>query len=599
MSINYIKVKNKEIFDEFSKKENLDVDNLQNYMPLYEKFFTLNKSNYNSINLNNKYHIKTLIKRANYNKYLGELTDQSNNYIERNIFFKFSPLIDPLKYLVGKYDESFNIYEMPSFIDTNSENDNVKEIIEKYSKIYDKNNVSYTDGFFSYLSSILLNKFNFLNGLDFYDIFLGNKNNFKVDITDDLEYLEDSEFFHKNLDNKFLFDKNVNISKIFNNTRKYKKELKLENLDDNEELLEDIIDLSIDSNELKLTEKNLEKLELKLEYDIEEVDKKTSKSELCDSETVSNTCKSKNTDGNSKRKTNETEKSCSSRSSNTENSQNTDTDESDSEEESESESSEDSQEEEDIFCTIDKFPVAVIALECCEDTLDSYIVNSNKIKDSEWESIVLQILFTLITYQKTLKFTHNDLHTNNIVYVKTEKKYLYYKFNGKHYKIPTFGKIYKIIDFGRAIYTYKGEIICSDSYSKDGDAYTQYNMEPYFNENKARLEPNYSFDLCRLGCSLFDYFIDDLEDVAKVKSSIKKIMLSWVFDDKNRNILYKNNGEERYEDFKLYKMIARTVHNHTPEKVLNNIVFENYIIAKKKINNQSSIFNIDELPSMY
>ena len=178
----------------------------------------------------------------------------------------------------------------------------IKEIIEKYSKIYDKNNVSYTDGFFSYLSSILLNKFNFLNGLDFYDIFLGNKNNFKVDITDDLEYLEDSEFFHKNLDNKFLFDKNVNISKIFNNTRKYKKELKLENLDDNEELLEDVIDLSIDLNESKLTEKNLEKLELKLEYDVEELDKKTSKSELCDSETVSNTCKSKNTDGNSKKK---------------------------------------------------------------------------------------------------------------------------------------------------------------------------------------------------------------------------------------------------------------------------------------------------------
>ena len=91
MSINYIKVKNKETFDEFSKKENLDVDNLQNYVPLYEKFFTLNKSNYNSINLNNKYHIKTLVKRANYNKYLGELSDQSNNFIQRNIFLNLVP----------------------------------------------------------------------------------------------------------------------------------------------------------------------------------------------------------------------------------------------------------------------------------------------------------------------------------------------------------------------------------------------------------------------------------------------------------------------------------------------------------------------------
>jgi hypothetical protein len=236
-------------------------------------------------------------------------------------------------------------------------------------------------------------------------------------------------------------------------------------------------------------------------------------------------------------------------------------------------------------------------MECCEDTLDSYIVN-NKIKDDEWESIVLQILFTLITYQNVFNFTHNDLHTNNIVYVSTEKKYLYYKYENKHYKVPTFGKIYKIIDFGRAIYKFKDELICSDSYAETGDANSQYNCEPYFNSNKPRLEPNYSFDLCRLGCSLFDYFIEDLEDIKKLKSQIKKIMITWVFDDNNKNILYKNNGDERYPDFKLYKMIARIVHNHTPHKVLKNHLFEKYTISKKKINNTGAIFNIDDLPIM-
>ena len=29
--------------------------------------------------------------------------------------------------------------------------------------------------------------------------------------------------------------------------------------------------------------------------------------------------------------------------------------------------------------------------------------------------------YDLITYQKTFHFTHNDLHTNNIMYIKTEK----------------------------------------------------------------------------------------------------------------------------------------------------------------------------------
>jgi hypothetical protein len=244
-----------------------------------------------------------------------------------------------------------------------------------------------------------------------------------------------------------------------------------------------------------------------------------------------------------------------------------------------------------------KYNFKMIVLECCEDTLDSYIL-SKKISDAEWESIVLQILFTLITYQKVFHFTHNDLHTNNIVYVFTDKKYLYYKYNNIHYKVPTFGKIYKIIDFGRAIYKFKTKFICSDSYSEDGDASTQYNCEPYFNENKPRIDPNYSFDLCRLGCSLFDYFIEDLDNIKKVKSSIKKIIIEWVFDDKNKNILYKNDGSERYPDFKLYKMIARIVHKHTPQNVLKNPLFEKYHIAKKKINNTSALFNIDSLEPM-
>ena len=69
----------------------------------------------------------------------------------------------------------------------------------------------------------------------------------------------------------------------------------------------------------------------------------------------------------------------------------------------------------------------------------------------------------------------------------------------------------KIIDFGRAIYTYNSKFFISDSFHPDGDAATQYNTEPYFNDKKPRLEPNFSFDLCRLACSIFDYVVDDLE----------------------------------------------------------------------------------------
>ena len=226
--------------------------------------------------------------------------------------------------------------------------------------------------------------------------------------------------------------------------------------------------------------------------------------------------------------------------------------------------------------------------------MDALLVN-DEIDDDELGCIVVQILMILATYQKLFNFTHNDLHTNNIMYIKTEKKYLCYKLNGKHYKVKTYGKIIKIIDFGRAIYTYKGVLNCSDSFAPDGDAVTQYNCEPFFDKSKTRVEPNYSFDLCRLGCSMIDFILDKTEDIDNIKLPIHKIILNWCLDDKGRNILYKADGTERYPDFKLYKMIARKVNKHKPVDELDDIYFKRFVVARKEINKSQSIMNIDTL----
>ena len=599
MELNYKKNNNTQLFETISNNNFLDISNVQNYFPLYNNYFDLNSNNYNSINLNNNYKLETIVEKFNYNKFTGEICDMCNNKCTKNIFIKFSPLIDPVKYMLGKYDNSYNILELPKLYNSDHIN-NTSEYYKKYNKIFDPNNSAYIDGFFSFLSSCLLNNYSFYNGLNYYGAFLGIKNNFKVNISEDLEFLNESDHFHKYRNSLFKIEGSDKIKNLFCKTNKYKKSL-LINTKTNDLNIDDlnIEDLNIDDlniQDLNIDDLNIEDLNIASLNNIEESrngNKSLTQEELeLTYENLDILDKSSTKSSNHNTSKNETtnSSSCSSRSSNTESLDSNNT-------ESYESSSEESCDDEEIFCSIDKFPVEIIVLECCENTLDSYI-SSKKIKDDEWESIVLQILFTLITYQKVFHFTHNDLHTNNIVYVITEKKYLYYKFNNTHYKVPTFGKIYKIIDFGRAIYRFKNKFICSDSYSQDGDAATQYNCEPYLNENKPRLDPNYSFDLCRLGCSLFDYFIDDLEDIKKLKSPIKKLMIEWVFDDKNKNILYKNDGSERYPDFKLYKMIARSVHKHTPQNVLKKPLFENYQIAKKKINNPEAIFNIDELPIM-
>ena len=223
-------------------------------------------------------------------------------------------------------------------------------------------------------------------------------------------------------------------------------------------------------------------------------------------------------------------------------------------------------------------------------------MNEKEIKCEEWRSIMFQVIITLATYQKLFSFTHNDLHTNNIMYVETKEKFLYYKFNNNYYKVPTYGKIYKIIDFGRSIYKYKSALFCSDSFSKGEDADTQYNTEPFFDENKPRLDPNMSFDLCRLGCSLFDYFIDELEEQEEVfkEDEMAKLICQWCLDDKGRNVLYKKNGDERYPEFKLYKMIARTVNKYVPKDVLTSKQFKKYIVKESDVNSKE-LMNIDIL----
>jgi hypothetical protein len=242
----------------------------------------------------------------------------------------------------------------------------------------------------------------------------------------------------------------------------------------------------------------------------------------------------------------------------------------------------------------------MICLEKCDGTLDELFEN-DLITHDTGTSAMMQIIMILLTYQKVFHFTHNDLHTNNIMYMRTTKEFLYYKINNKMYKVPTFGKIFKIIDFGRAIYKFQGNQYCSDSFALGGDGHTQYNCEPYMNENKPRLDPNYSFDLCRLGTSIYDFIID-IDDKEDDLDFFQKIILRWCKDDNGKNVLYKKNGDERYPNFKLYKMIARTVHNHTPQQQLNDQIFKLYELSMsdvdrfKNSSNFYQVMDIDTLP---
>jgi hypothetical protein len=596
--INYEKRKNSELFKGFLERNDLNFSTIQNYIPIYSRFFSLNPTNYNSINLNNKYYIHSIQNKLDHTNNIFTCNIKkinSDTCIQKNVFFKFAPLIDPFKYLIGKYDiKDETLFTLPKL---------TNHIATVHPKLLDENNTSYVDAFFSFLISKLKHNYDFVNGLDYYGSFIGIKNKYAIDVIDDIEYLIQSDFFNKNKnvafeieDYSFLLN-NVNNEKPplapikIDHTGSAKSGLSVHSIQ--EDLFEDLFSFDIavvddKLGSLVLTEENIK--EHTNVTDLVDITHSNMFTAISDPKTTTihsgSTCSSRTSYTSDSNEDNLNDDIVSST---------CDTEES---YESETSSTTDSSEQH-VEAIISKFPVNVICMENCEDTFDSLILR-DELTQEQWIAIFMQIIMTLITYQKCFSFTHNDLHTNNIMYINTNIKFLYYCYNKKYYKVPTFGKIFKIIDFGRSIYKFDGKVFCSDSFQTGGDAATQYNTEPYFNEKKPRLEPNYSFDLCRLACSIFDYLIDDLDEVADLEkcSPTVRLIYEWCLDDNGLNILYKNNGAERYPDFKLYKMIARYVHYHTPQAQLEREIFKSFLIAKKSVTKEivDKAMDIDKLP---
>lgn len=625
IEINYQKRKNKELFKSMEENKDISLSELQNYIPVYKTFFSLNETNYNSINLNNKWSIVELSDENNSSEKSGywknmhkcmskDVTNTKTQ--EANVFFKMAPLLNPFKYLTGKYvDCGKDIYKLPHL----TQNEDV------HPAMLDNNNSAYVDGCFTFLSSHLIHHHGFINGVDYYGSFLGHKNNFKVDVIEDLEHLISSEHFIKNKDILFSIEDYSHLE-LEDAPQEKLKPIKIHDFDDNvstdnaqnvlisediqqisDEIYEGIFDAPLSLDDLK--DMSLELVDVTLDCGEEDKsvrDKKMScalSSSSCSSRTSVTNSDDYISGQDDESVSDHSEEDGGSEGNRSESGSRTGSGSGSSNGESGSGSGSRScysseYIEETLNATINKFPVQIIAMEYCEATFDSLIENNN-MKNEEWISALMQVIMILLTYQKAFAFTHNDLHTNNIMYNATDKTHIYYLYKKVYYKVPTFGRIFKIIDFGRSIYKYKNHLFCSDSYQPGGDASTQYNTEPYLNENKPRVEPNYSFDLCRLACSIYDFIIEednvDEEYISKLKP-FARIIREWCLDDNSINVLYKTNGAERYPGFKLYKMIARHVHKHTPKAQLDRPEFAKFAVSKSNVKRGEHVVDIDQIP---
>ena len=581
--VQYKKPNHNNLFENISSI--YDMSRIQNYIPIYSTIFLLNENNFNKITLNTNETLLTLSSASELNT--------------ENIHVKFAPIMDPFRFIMGKYSHyTDELFCLPTFV---KQNDKI-EPSNPFYKINNPINSSYVDGFFYYLSTKLIEKYNFLNGVKSYGTFVGIKNNFKFKINDDLDYLITNNYFLKNSNKLFKVD---DYSTIFSDdeddcsgkhTNK-KNKINISNHSLIDTTFDDILDISeykphpslqepilceVISNEILIDENVID-----FEEDIDDViDFNENENE--DEDSNQNSSSDEEYDDSESDNDAEVEE-CSTN----ENKDCVDEDDEDDVWVTDSEDGDEEEEEEDIYVTLDKFPVTFIAMEKCNDTLDNLIEGNYFETDEMWYAMLLQIIMSLIVYQKAFTFTHNDLHTNNVMYVETDMEYIEYIHNKIKYRVPTFGKIYKIIDFGRSIYKVNDVLLCSDSYDLKGDAHSQYNFEPFFNSKNKKVIPNPSFDLCRLATSMLDFLLENPTKNPDVCCLIEE----WCQDDNGKNVLYKKNGDERYPEFKLYKMIARNVNRHTPENQLNRNCFMSFVSTSKE--NTKSTIDIDRIPTFF
>jgi hypothetical protein len=264
-----------------------------------------------------------------------------------------------------------------------------------------------------------------------------------------------------------------------------------------------------------------------------------------------------------------------------------------------SETSESDEEFVEYFAEFTDFPVQVTLLEKAEGTMDD-LMDAEEYGEgweTRWKAWIFQVIAALVAAQHWFGFAHNDLHTNNVMWSRTDKPYLYYsakKSNGKTtlFKVPTFGYIMKVIDFGRASFHLPSGFFISDAFYPGNDAAHQYNCEPFFDSrNGKKVEPNPSFDLCRLSVSMLESLFPKRPEIAHpitimsregsktyatTVSPLYNLLWEWVTDDEGKNMLRLPNGEERYPDFDLYSAIAEDVHKAVPSQQIEKALFAEF-----------------------
>ena len=188
VDINYKKTDSSALFESASKVAGFT--STQSYTPLLNQLFNLSGNNCNRVVLSHPISIAEFKEKKGENVYVCSVEDKYGAVSQKTVFFKYSPMQDPLTYLVGEGE----LEELPYF----------GAGTEQVSKANNPNNAAYTDAFFTYLTTWLADTYHFPNGITCYGTFVGIKEAFVYSLEDDYDTVANSDYFIRNPDGKYI-----------------------------------------------------------------------------------------------------------------------------------------------------------------------------------------------------------------------------------------------------------------------------------------------------------------------------------------------------------------------------------------------------------
>ena len=246
--------------------------------------------------------------------------------------------------------------------------------------------------------------------------------------------------------------------------------------------------------------------------------------------------------------------------------------------------------------------------------------------ERKWTALLCQICMALVVMQHRYQMVHNDLHAQNVLLEETARTHLLYRVDGVYYRVPTYGYVVKIIDMGRTTYQLRNTVYMPDVFQPKGEAGEQYtyiharaNGCGTGTEGEADVAPNPAFDLSRLACSLIDEFYGGADpytpnvrgvaipaDLPGLDGESKD---DWLFEGQKRTVspLYNllcewiadcyHEPVNRYENFDLYKKIARQMHGTLPIAQLRRPHFAQYTTTDNTVRTDEAFYDLTAVAS--